>query len=373
MHKLFFFKTKNKKEKLMQISCPNLFDPNLQINRKTKRALARYLGGIILYPGKKNCSAIAKAINVSHDAVYNFFDCNIEEQQILRFFLWSVVSALPLEYGIWYINIDETMIDKMFSEQIEAVAYNWNSIYGDTMKGYSIVAAAITNGKITIPITFKTWYSEKDFPDKHKTRIELAQILMIEIQKIAPEIMFLMDGAFSSEGMISFCRKHKMKYCMRFHSNKKVIIRGQESQLRKHEYIKISSNRRCRAVKCYYKTEEVFVVAFKRKDKKDRIKIIYLVTSERDNPRRTIRAYEKRWGIEKVFRTTKQHLGLRDCQARSTAKQETHIFAVFVAYAFLAIQKNNYRAKNPEQILHKIRRLKHGKLYYQFETFCGTK
>jgi response regulator RpfG family c-di-GMP phosphodiesterase len=63
---------------------------------------------------------------------------------------------------------------------------------------------------------------------------------------------------------------------------------------------------------------------------------------------------------------------LKDCQARSAVKQEAHIFAVLVAYAFLEIQKINFKAKNPEQILHKIRRGKSSQLYDQFETFCGV-
>ena len=123
-----------------------------------------------------------------------------------------------------------------------------------------------------------------------------------------------------------------MKYCMRFHSNKKVFVNGQEAQLRKHERIKISSSKKGRVVRGYYKCEPVFIVAFKRIEKSGKTKIVYLVTSERETPKKTISVYKKRWGIEKVFRTTKQHLGLRDCQARSAAKQEVHIFAVFVAY-----------------------------------------
>ena len=308
---------------------------------------------------------------MNHEFVYDFLECCNEEKLILQSFLDRTFAALPLNKGVWYINIDETLIDKMFSEKIEAVAYNWNSTFNDTMKGYSVVVAAITNGKLTIPITFKTWYSEKDHPDKHKTRIVLAQDLMLEIQKMAPGIMFLMDGAFSSEGMLSFCRTHNMKYSMRFHSNKKVVIGGIEAQVRKHKRIKISSNKKGRIVKGYYKGAEVFIVAFRREEKNGKIKIVYLVTSEWTAPKRTINAYKKRWGIEKVFRTTKQHLGLRDCQARSASKQEAHIFAVFVTYAFLSIQKINHKTKNPEQILHKIRHRKSVKLHDQFETFCG--
>jgi hypothetical protein len=85
----------------MHISCPNLFDPDIQVNRKTKRALARYLGGLILYPGKKNCLAIAKAINVNHDIVYDFFECHAEGKEILLSFLKKALYALPLKTGTW--------------------------------------------------------------------------------------------------------------------------------------------------------------------------------------------------------------------------------------------------------------------------------
>lgn len=356
----------------MHFSCPTLFDQKIEVNRKTKRALVRYLGGLLLYPGKKNCSSIAQATNVSHDIVYNFFECCLEEQDILKSFLERAISLLPFEKSKWYVDIDETMIEKMFSGNIEGAAYNWNSTINDSMKGYSIVAAVVTNGKITIPVTFKTWYSAKDYPDRHKTRIKLAQSIMTEIHKMLNNVVFLMDGAFSSEDMIRFCRANKMKYCMRFHSNKKIVINGKESQVRNHERIKISSKRKARVVKAYYKCEPVLIVAFKRTDKKGKTKIIYLVTSERDTPKTMIKTYRKRWGIEKVFRTTKQHLGLKDCQARSALKQDTHIWAVFVVYAFLEIQKINRKAKNPEQILHKIRCGKSRDLHDQFETFCGV-
>lgn len=354
----------------MHSPCPKLFDLEFQVNRKTQRALTRYLGGLVLYPGKKNCSAIARASNSNHDSVYDFFEFNIEEKVILQSFLNAAFSSLPLDKGVWYINIDETMIEKVFSKMIEGVAYNWSSTHSNTIKGFSVVVAVITNGKITIPITFKTWYSSKDFPDRHKTRIELAQDIMLEIHRKADGIMFLMDGAFSSEGMLSFCQKHKIMYCMRFHSNKKVIINGNEDQLRKHDGIKMSSRKKGRLVEGYYKGLKVFIVAFKRKEKSGKIKLIYLVTSEIASPKKMIHTYKKRWAIEKVFRTTKQHLGLRDCQARSAAKQEVHIFAVLVAFAFLEIQKFNHRARNPEQILHKMRRSQSSQLHDQFETFC---
>ena len=356
----------------MEISCPKLFDTEVQVNRKIRRSMQRYLGGILLFTGKKNCAAISRQMGLNHDSLYEFFDNPYDDKSLLQACLKNTYSKLPTDVGKWYINIDETLIEKMFSEKMEAAAPNWSSIHNDTMNGHAIVAAVITNGKITIPLTFKTWYSEKTFPDRHKTRIKLAQELMIEIKSQLPDLMFLLDGGFSSEDMLSFCMTNEIKYCMRFHSNKKVVINNKEAQIRNHGLIKISGKRKRRAVRGFYKGIGAYFVAFKRLDKKGKVKMVYLVTSEKESPKETIQTYKKRWNIEKFFRTAKQHLGLRDCQALSAAKQEAHIFAVFVIYAWLQIQKFNRKAKNPERILHKIRKQKNGNLLVQFETFCGV-
>jgi hypothetical protein len=310
-------------------------------------------------------------MGVSHDVLYEFFDNTDADKILLQECLKRAYSNLPTNKGHWYINIDETLIEKMFSKKMEAVAYNWSSTHNDTMKGHAIVAAVVTNGKITLPMSFKTWYSEKDFPDRHQTRIKLAQELMIEIKSQYPDLMFLLDGAFSSEDMLRFCITNKIKYCMRFNSNKKIVINKKEAQVRNHGLIKISSKRKRRAVRGFYKGIPVYIVAFKRKERSGKIRLVYLVTSEKESPKKTIQTYRKRWNVEKFFRTGKQHLGLRDCQALSAVKQEAHIFAVFVIYAWLQIQKFNRKTKNPEQILHKIRKQKAGDLLVQFETFCG--
>ncbi len=159
---------------------------------------------------------------------------------------------------------------------------------------------------------------------------------------------------------------------MRFNSNKKVVINNAEAQIRNHGLIKTSGKRKRRAIRGFYKGISVYFVVFKHKEKSGKIKFVYLVTSEKEPPKQTIQTYKKRWNIEKFFHTAKQHLGLRDCQALCAAKKEAHIFAVFVIYAWLQIQKFNRKAKNPEQILHKISRPNSSDLIVQFETFCGV-
>jgi hypothetical protein len=72
-------------------------------------------------------------------------------------------------------------------------------------------------------------------------------------------------------------------------------------------------------------------------------------------PKQHILAYEYRWPIEKFFRTAKQHLGIQDCQSTFIKKQRAHIFATFLAFIELEVQKIYKKKKSPEQVLKVIR------------------
>ena len=56
-----------------------------------------------------------------------------------------------------------------------------------------------------------------------------------------------------------------------------------------------------------------------------------------------------------MFRTLKQSLGIQHCQSTSVQKQRAHIFATFLAFSELEIQKISKRKKSPEQALKMIR------------------
>nr|MBA3752395.1 transposase [Candidatus Dependentiae bacterium] len=75
-------------------------------------------------------------------------------------------------------------------------------------------------------------------------------------------------------------------------------------------------------------------------------------------PRNHVNTYNKRWAIEKFFRTGKQHLGLADCQSRKKTLQEKHIYNVFLAYMILQFERKKNKFKNPERALYHIKQQK---------------
>jgi transposase len=86
------------------------------------------------------------------------------------------------------------------------------------------------------------------------------------------------------------------------------------------------------------------------------MQIVFVVSNMKNlTPKQHILAYEYRWTIEKFFRTAKQHLGIQDCQSTSIKKQRAHIFATFLAFIELEVQKIYKKKKSPEQVLKVIR------------------
>ena len=56
-----------------------------------------------------------------------------------------------------------------------------------------------------------------------------------------------------------------------------------------------------------------------------------------------------------MFRTFKQKLGVQDCQSNFGQKQRAHIFATFLAFVELEMQKISKKKKSPEEIVKIIR------------------
>jgi len=167
----------------------------------------------------------------------------------------------------------------------------------------------------------------------------------------------LLDGAFASINMLCFFKKHSFDFCMRIARNRVIISKnGIKAQLQKHPMLRFKRNQCYKTINATYKGVECFFTAHKRYSKnRNSYDIVYIVSSLNIPAKEQAKAYNIRWNIEKIFRTTKQSLGLTDCQSTSLQKQQLHIFSVFLAYTKLEEQKVYRRKKSVEQILTNMR------------------
>ena len=91
-------------------------------------------------------------------------------------------------------------------------------------------------------------------------------------------------------------------------------------------------------------------------------------------PKRLVRLYRARFRIEFVFRDTKQHLGLHDCQARAQAKLHFHFNLVFAAYFWMRLQARRAGDRSRDRFsLRQIKRRHHErKMHQRFEMWSAA-
>ena len=214
-----------------------------------------------------------------------------------------------------YLVIDFTLLIKSYSSSIDGVTYDRDGCSNRVEKGLSLGFAAWSNSQITIPVAFNNWRRKIELADSYKSKIGLAKEMILYLkEKISFETV-LMDGAFASLEMITFCIGQRLYFALRIARNRKVCINGISEQLQYHPSLRLYKNERSKTVKGYYKGIELYFTAEKRKKKDGKWEVVFIVSNIDLPPKQTVNLYKKRNLVESCFRTKKQYIGLLDCQS----------------------------------------------------------
>ncbi len=326
------------------------------------RPVKNYILAIFLSSQKKNCSAMAREVNIPRKQLYEVYkNTESNAKQIKSLLLKKAINqqkkinhhkkALPS-----VLILDGVIIRKWFAKSMEQLACDYDGVINKSKKCLSPIVAAWTNSKITIPLDFKFWVNEK-IAKIYKKKTEIAQELILELRKLIQFDYVALDGAFASQGFMDFCLRNLIHFCMRIAKNRVIISEsGIKAQLQNHPELKFRGNQCYKTIKGTYKGLPCFFTAHKRYTKNRKsFQIVFIVSSLNVPAKEQAILYGIRWNIEKMFRTTKQSLGLSDCQCLSEKKQTIHIFSVFLAYAKLEEKKVYKRKKSPEVVLKKMR------------------
>lgn len=204
-----------------------------------------------------------------------------------------------------------------------------------------------------IPLNVSYLFSKDTAHELQPSKLQLFQDMVKQTQdKFSDKkIVVLADGLFSTIEILKWCIENNIPAEMRMHTNRKVLYKGQLIKLKDLSDLQPRGRHKARTVNVEWHDLKISVTADKRKDKRGNESIVYLVSTYKDKPANHVAAYKKRWGIEKMFRTTKQYLGLQDCQSKSLKVQFQHLASVFLSYAFLQIAQKKYKFENPEDTI----------------------
>jgi len=313
---------------------------------------------LLISKGKKNCRAMALNLGLKETHVSGLLKNSIYEREALQKFFIALVNMASTAKNPGVIITDLTQITKLYGRKLEKCCYDYNSSMKLALKGLSLVTLVWTNGKIVIPLNFEVWIREKDLKNKikYEKKTNFAKKLILDYKDKIPFKYIALDGEYGNEDFLRFLHDNDLKYVMRMPKNRLVTIDDKQCTLAKQDAFQLKRNSKYIKKRGSYKGIPAYFISHKRNGHNNTKDVVFIVSNlDLPTPKSYILAYELRWPIEKMFRTLKQHLGLKECYSNSFDKQSAHIFATLLAFTELEIQKITKRKKSPEAILHNLR------------------
>ena len=139
------------------------------------------------------------------------------------------------------------------------------------------------------------------------------------------------------------------KFCM--HSNRRIEYKGQSVLIRDIKRLTPRGKHFARTIRAEWHGIALDITGHRRVDKHGNETVVYQAATYQAKASYHVDAYNKRWPIEKCFRTTKQHLGLQDCYSTNMDVQLNHVASVFQAYALVQLEMKKYRIETPEKTI----------------------
>jgi len=311
---------------------------------------------------RKTCEAMAVVAGVAGDKL-----CRILKEKMITMHDLINLAKKVLVGKKWYLIIDDTLIEKIYAKVIAGTCDNFDSSDGSTYRSLCSITAVLTDGKTVIPVDQALWLSAEFVQGEYKKKWEIAHEIIARIRTEIPIYMLIADGLYATENMLKKCLSLGILFEMRFHSNRVIDYKGNKVAIRDLIDLKLTG-RRCARTKCgTWKEMKLHFTSVKRTTKTGRVTVVYQVSNFKANAREHKKIYGFRWGIEKFFRTAKQHLGLTHCQVRSQVGQENHIMNVFFAYSLLQIERKKFSLKNVEAAVKRLKRKNYESLTAYFK------
>ena len=328
-----------------------------------KSTMLHYVKILILSISLKNFTAMGRFGNVSADTIERRLpEANLSFQEMLKTALGFFEKSREL-----FLVIDDTFMHKKYSKLIEGTDDHFDSKIYRMIRSFKLITFGITDGKHILPLScdflFGKFLPEGQIPSK----LEIIQKTILHVRKSFHDkkIIVVADGAFPSIEMLSWCLQNNIAAEFRIHNNRKVIFQNIHQLVKNIETLKPKGKQRSRTIKVVWHSLELYLTAQKRIDKKGKESIVYQVSTYFAKPSKHVKTYKKRWPIEKMFRTIKQHLGLQECQSRKMETQLNHAAAVLLAYSQVVVYQKKKKLKTPEEALRavKLRKNNFSELY----------
>jgi hypothetical protein len=319
----------------------------------------------ILSTGKKSCQNMAQLIDSDGKKV-----AKLRNSTEINLGLLSTLAITNFwKEKLVIITIDDTLIDKFYAKEMVGAGLHFSTEINREIMAYKLLIMCATNGKTLVPLKAEYLFPA-ELLDEPQSKEELVQSMIKLAKKIFKdkEIIVVVDGVFATIVFFRWCKKHGIKAETRMHSNRKVKYKGKMVAIKDIEILKPKGLKMSRTIRVIWHHMILQITADRRIDKHGEESIVYQAATYKAKPAVHAKNYKRRWGCEKMHRTTKQYLGLEDCYSTKMSVQLAHVSSVLLAYALVQIEMKEKRFNNPEDTIRALRRKKFNSLKVHFSS-----
>jgi len=250
--------------------------------------------------------------------------------------LWSEAKHfIKMDGGV--IVMDDTTLDKPYSQKIGLVTYHWSGKHHDVVKGINLITTLWTDGKRLIPCDFRVYDKPMGengpFGGRDKNEHFRDMLTVARQRGFRPRYVVFDSWYTALDNLKLIGRDLGWRWFARMKSN--CLVNPNDSENVPICSIKISAEGRVVHLKGYG-----FVKVFKSVSKNGDVE--YYATDHLEMMDKECEELsDQGWGIEIYHRGIKQCCGVERSQVRTAVKQIGHITLALRAFIRLEINRVN--------------------------------
>ncbi|MXZ22100.1 MAG: transposase [Caldilineaceae bacterium SB0665_bin_25] len=287
---------------------------------------------------------------ISHDQISRM----LNQRRLRPADWWQMVKpsvrSMQGEDGV--ITIDDSIIEKPYSDENELICWHYDHAQGGMVKGINFITALYTVGEVSLPVTYRLVSKtesciDKQGKPKRRSRVTKNQqfraMLHNCVRNRIPFRYVLNDIWFASaENMCHIKRKLGKEFIMGLKANRKVALSHPDKLHGRYHRLDTLDLPEDTVIPIYL--EQVpFPLHLLRQsctNADGSTAVRYLVTSDpsltADQP---LTIYQKRWKVEEYHRSLKQNASVAKSPTRTPTTQTNHFVAALWSFTKLEMLK----------------------------------
>lgn len=252
-----------------------------------------------------------------------------------------------------YLAIDDTLIKKIYSRFMRGSGWFYDSKIRRKIVAYKVMCAAIGDSKHLIPVGAAFLFDKDLLGNLVQSKNDIVKNMILSITSHFKDknVIVVMDGLYATKELLGWASKKGLKVEVRMHSNRTVWYKGKYVMIREISRLTPKGRHFQRTIRANWHGIVLDITGHRRVDKHGNETIVFQAATYQASASYHVNVYNKRWPIEKCFRTCKQQLGLQDCFSTKMDVQLNHIASVFQAYALVQLEMKKRKIATPEKTI----------------------